>query len=83
VRRLFRAGPELRALGRGKRWLFLRSSARLTDEQRRELAVLLRANHTLPSVDHFYTHRLPAQLAIQSLTRIAAILREALSAKAR
>jgi transposase len=49
---LFRAGPELRAVGRGKRWLFLRSPARLTDQQRREVALLLRANHTLM---HAYT----------------------------
>jgi transposase len=49
---LFRAGPELRVVGRGKRWLFLRSPVRLTDQQRREVAALLRANHTLM---HAYT----------------------------
>lgn len=44
---LFRAGPELRALGRGKRWLFLRAWVRLSDFQRAELAALLRANNKL------------------------------------
>lgn len=44
---LFRAGPELRALGRGKRWLFLRAWVRLSDAQRADLADLLRANHKL------------------------------------
>lgn len=44
---LFRASPELRAVGRGKRWLFLRAWVRLTDVQRTELATLLRANTTL------------------------------------
>jgi len=44
---LFRAGPELRALGRGKRWLFLRAWVRLSESQRAELAALLRANNKL------------------------------------
>jgi transposase len=44
---LFRAGPELRAVGRGKRWLVLRAWVRLSDEQRIELQGLLRANATL------------------------------------
>lgn len=47
TRVLFRAGPELRAVGRGKRWLFLRSAARLTDQQRREVATLLRVGPQL------------------------------------
>lgn len=40
----FRAGPEMRALGRGKRWLFLRAWERSTAEQRQELQRLLRFN---------------------------------------
>jgi transposase len=44
---LFRAGPELRAVGRGKRWLVLRAWVRLTDEQRGELKKLLRVNAKL------------------------------------
>ena len=44
---LFRASPELRALGRGKRWLFLRAWVRLTPEQREEVGSLLAANRTL------------------------------------
>jgi transposase len=44
---LFRAGPELRALGRGKRWLFLRAWIRLSSEQRDEIGRLLSANRTL------------------------------------
>lgn len=44
---LFRASPELRALGRGKRWLFLRAWIRLTPEQRAEIGRLLSANRTL------------------------------------
>jgi len=49
---LFRAGPELRALGRGKRWLFLRAWIRLSDEQRQDIGQLLSANCTLM---HAYT----------------------------
>src|SRR5208283_1188468 len=37
----FRAGPELRALGKGKRWLLLRAWERITDAQKAELQVLL------------------------------------------
>lgn len=44
---LFRAGPDLRALGRGKRWLFLRAWVRLNDVERADLAGLLRANSKL------------------------------------
>jgi len=44
---LFRAGPELRALGRGKRWLFLRAWIRLSSDQRDEIGRLLSANRTL------------------------------------
>jgi len=44
---LFRAGPELRALGRGKRWLFLKASHRLADDEREALAALLRGNRRL------------------------------------
>ncbi len=43
----FRAGPELRALGRGKRWLFLRAWQRTTPEQQEDLKVLLRGNRRL------------------------------------
>jgi transposase len=49
---LFRAGPDLRALGRGKRWLFLRAWIRLTSDQRDEIGRLLSANRTLM---HAYT----------------------------
>lgn len=49
---LFHGGPELRALGRGKRWLFLRASNRLSDEQHRALRQVLTANRTLM---HAYT----------------------------
>jgi transposase len=44
---LFRAGPDLRALGRGKRWLVLRAWERLTDQERTKLQTLLRGNTTL------------------------------------
>lgn len=49
---LFRAGPELRALGRGKRWLFLRAWVRLSTKQRESVGSVLSANHTLM---HGYT----------------------------
>ena len=42
-----RAGPELRALGRGKRWLVLRAWERLTDQERTKLQTLLRGNAKL------------------------------------
>ena len=44
---LFRAGPELRALGKGKRWLFLRGAERLTPEQHSALADVLKGNRKL------------------------------------
>jgi transposase len=44
---LFRAGPELRALGRGKRWLFLRAWIRLSSKQRDDIGRLLSGNRTL------------------------------------
>ena len=44
---LFRGGPELRALGRGKRWLFLKASHRLDDEERETIASLLSGNRRL------------------------------------
>lgn len=43
----FRAGPQLRAVGRGKRWLLLRAWERTTDAQRAELQLLLSHNRTL------------------------------------
>ena len=43
----FRAGPELRAIGRGKRWLLLRAWERTTDSQRAGLQALLVHNRTL------------------------------------
>jgi transposase len=43
----FRAGPQLRALGRGKRWLFLRAWERMTPQDRDELKKLLRCNRQL------------------------------------
>jgi transposase len=43
----FRAGPELRAVGRGKRWLLLRAWERTADAQKTDLRALLRHNTTL------------------------------------
>lgn len=43
----FRASPELRALGRGTRWLFLRAWERTTPTQQVELTMLLAQNRTL------------------------------------
>lgn len=43
----FRAGRTQRALGRGKRWLFLRAWCNCSDEQRHELGKLLRLNRRL------------------------------------
>ena len=43
----FRAGPELRALGRGKRWLLLRAWERTSAAEREELQMLLGHNRTL------------------------------------
>lgn len=43
----FRAGPEMRALGRGKRWLLLRAWERNTAEQQAELRAALRHNAKL------------------------------------
>lgn len=43
----FRAGPQMRALGRGKRWLFLRAWEKCTPEQRIELRQLLACNRML------------------------------------
>ena len=44
---LFRAGPELRSVGRGKRWLYLRAWENTTDDQKLELRLLFRANQKL------------------------------------
>ena len=49
---LFRAGPELRAVGRGKRWLFLKASERLSDNELDSLVEVLRGNRRLM---HAYT----------------------------
>lgn len=43
----FRAGPKLRAVGKGKRWLLLRAWERTTEEQRAELKAVFRYNDTL------------------------------------
>ncbi|MGH7271095.1 MAG: ISL3 family transposase [Polyangiaceae bacterium] len=43
----FRAGPELRALGRGTRWLLLRAWERTTATQKANVHVLLAQNRTL------------------------------------
>ena len=43
----FRGGPEMRAIGRGKRWLFLRAWEKCTPEQREELKRLLGYNGKL------------------------------------
>jgi transposase len=43
----FRGGEQMRALGRGKRWLFLRAWEKCTPEQRAELAQLLSYNGKL------------------------------------
>jgi transposase len=46
-RAFFRAGPKLRALGRGKRWLFLRAWENCSDKQQAELRRLLAGNGKL------------------------------------
>jgi transposase len=43
----FRAGPEMRALGRGKRWLLLRAWERTSDAEKDDLRKLLAHNRTL------------------------------------
>lgn len=43
----FRAGPDLRAIGRGKRWLLLRAWEKTTDQHRADLELLLSHNRTL------------------------------------
>jgi transposase len=43
----FRAGPELRALGRGKRWLLLRAWERTSEADKADLRMLLGHNRTL------------------------------------
>ena len=43
----FRASPELRAIGRGKRWLLLLAWERTTEQEREDLAILLGYNRTL------------------------------------
>jgi transposase len=43
----FRAGPELRAIGRGKRWLLLRAWERTTAEQKADVLELLGHNRIL------------------------------------
>jgi len=63
---LFRAGPELRALGRGKRWLFLRAWVRLSDDQRQTIGEVLAANRTLM---HAYTVKEHLRDVLQAPTR--------------
>jgi len=63
---LFRASPELRALGRGKRWLFLRAWIRLSDDQRAEIGGLLSANRTLM---HAYTVKEQLRDVLRAETR--------------
>jgi transposase len=43
----FRAGPELRAVGRGKRWLLLRAWERTTAAEKADILALLSHNRTL------------------------------------
>lgn len=43
----FRAGPDLRAIGRGKRWLLLRAWEKASEAQLAELGTLLMCNRTL------------------------------------
>ena len=43
----FRAGPELRQIGRGSRWLLLRAWERCTNEEHKRLDRLLAHNHLL------------------------------------
>lgn len=43
----FRAGPELRAVGKGRRWLLLRAWERTSEGQRADLKLLLAHNKTL------------------------------------
>jgi transposase len=47
----FRAGPELRAIGRGTRWLVLRAWEKATEEQRGQLLAILALN---PKLAHAY-----------------------------
>ena len=47
----FRAGPELRAVGRGTRWLVLRAWEKSTEEQRVQLQAILALN---PKLAHAY-----------------------------
>lgn len=63
---LFRAGPELRAVGRGKRWLFLRAWVRLSPDQRDEIGSLLAANRTLM---HAYTVKEQLRDVLRAETR--------------
>jgi transposase len=43
----FRAGPELRAIGRGKRWLVLRAWERCSEQQQEQVQQLLSHNRQL------------------------------------
>jgi transposase len=63
---LFRAGPELRAVGRGTRWLFLRAWERLTEDQRVNIADVLCANRTLM---HAYTVKEQLRDVLRAPTR--------------
>jgi transposase len=63
---LFRAGPELRAVGRGKRWLFLRAWVRLSSDQRQDIGSLLAANRTLM---HAYTVKEQLRDVLRAETR--------------
>lgn len=64
----FRAGPELRAVGRGKRWLVLRAWENTTEEQQRELRSLFRLNGTMA---RFYQVMEELRVALHAPTRDA------------
>jgi len=57
----FRNGPEMRALGRGKRWLFKRAWANCSPAQKEELAKLLRLNGKLARAYQLWANCSPAQ----------------------
>jgi transposase len=68
---LFRAGPELRALSRGKRWLFLRAWIGLSSDQRDEVGRLLSANRVLT---HAYTVKEQLRDVLRAETRAEMVL---------
>ncbi len=62
----FRATPEMRAIGKGKRWLLLRAAERLTEKQTAEVAELLKLNRVLARA---YQVKEEMRLILQSRNR--------------